>query len=758
MASDEGSTKVEAYNDLSPEINGASDSATHRVVTDEQVHKANQQLNRPSSTSQEPTAEYERVFDPPATVQQRQRRVHREVVDLSNIDSPEAARKVVTVVPNHFNDDGHNHLVPQPIQRVMHMHQPPPQAPLLPQMTALRERQLLLQQRQRQFARQHNSVQQMQLEWQQRQNAARILQNQPVPQYQRAHYQHQQFQQQQQQQLQYQQQQSQYQHQQYQQPQFQQPLLPQPQLQQQEQQLQGVSREAPSNSAELPIDYYVIAQHSPMVNPRHASYPILLRQYYRLHGDMACACTFAVLLKMKKREGNAIVGTQSKISQSVNYTYRKKLFQGVAPEQAKRTELPKVLLALACRGCYEERERAAKEFDTGAIHFPYDFPSFLSKFYDLKAHQLQCHNLAANMKQIISGRGRHPEFSYELSESTFIRQLCNEYNLFPPDGPSLRAIVRVSRVDVVYNDINSAMEEALKTTSMTFRGVVGESLCDIVDDDVVADDPMCLFALESLEIVRISKRYSMPHHRHFFTQESVSEDETELFALQCTCCRGLRKDGSLNPDAIVLLRYCNDVSVMKQVVFSIMTLVGVHLQTCLSGAKLQRMESLKASSKNDVFLTLATSLRRHLVTILAWARELEIEQPAEPPSRDQELWTSLPMEQYWELIRTDKAGAVVDVYEPPTSKGSPGSAVFDCMAFPRVGQLHGEIGFPTRDDVKISIRKRRRPAESNGAQSPIKSKMGGSKVSEVTILPMVELPDGKRRQDATTTTVLLEHL
>lgn len=494
-----------------------------------------------------------------------------------------------------------------------------------------------------------------------------------------------------------------------------------------------------------------------MVNPRHVSYPALLRLYYRLHGDMACACTFAVLLKMKKREGISDVGAQSKISKSVNYTYRKRVFQGAAPEQIRRAEFPKVLLALVCRGCYEERERTAMEFDTGAIHFPYDFQSFLSKFYELKAHQLHCRNLAANMKEIISGKDRHPEFSYELSETTFIRQMCDEYNLFPPDGPSLRAVVRVSNLDVVYDDITSAMEEALKTTSMTFRGVIGESLCDIVDDDIVADDPICLFALESMEIVRISKRYSMPDHRQFFTHESVSEDETELFALQCTCCRGRRKDGSFNPDAIVLLRYCDDVTIMKQVIFNIMTLVGVHLQTCLTGAKLQRMESLKARSKSDVFLTLATSLRRHLVTILAWARELEVEQPAEPPSRDQELWTSLPMEQYWELLRTDKEAAVVNVYEPPRSKGSPGCAVFDCVAFPRMGQLHGELEFPTQDDLKISIRKRRSPSEPNGTPSAITSKVGGSKVSEVTILPMVELPDGKRHKDATTTTVLLEH-
>jgi hypothetical protein len=486
-----------------------------------------------------------------------------------------------------------------------------------------------------------------------------------------------------------------------------------------------------------------------MVNPRHPSYPALLQSYYTLHGDMACACTFSVLLKMSKQEGTS---AGSKISKALSHSYREHVLRGLTQQQVKHVEFPKVLLALACRGCYQSREHAGKPFDKGAVHFPTSFPSFLSQFYQLKEHQLTCRNLAQNMKLIISGKSRHPEFSYQLSERIFIRQICESYKLFPADGPNLSYVVNEIIENVIYDDNMGTMEDALQTTSMTFRGVTGTGLCDIVDSDVVADDPFCLFAFESLELVRIYKRYSIPEHQHFFTQEPISEDETELFALQCRCCRGRRKDGSFNPDAVVVLRYCDDVKIMKQVVLDIMTLVSVHLQTCLTGSQLQRMESLKVRANNDVFSSFAVSLRRHLVTILAWAHELRLAKPAEPPSADRELWRSLSMDEYEEMLRSGNTNAIIDVSGKPKANGSPGSAVLECFAFPRIGLLHGEMGFPTRHDMKMSFRKRRRPDDSNDPND-IKSRR--SMVSDFTILPVVALSKTRECPEATATTVAL---
>ena len=239
-----------------------------RVVQNDQVYNVSrqqQQQNGASSNTLKSTFDYPSKPDPPApnvlhgrmapSVIPRQRRVHPEIVDLSNTDSPAGideftvAQESVATVPNPLMDNGQNHRAHPSILEAIHQQQT--QAQLHQQILALRERQRRqeLQARNHVLARQREQA----LQWQQRQIAARHQQNQALR-LQRS--QQQQYQQHLQQHL----QQGQHNFQESQ---------PHRIQQHQSRQQQYVPRDAAVRRNETPVDYYIVTQHTPLVNPRH---------------------------------------------------------------------------------------------------------------------------------------------------------------------------------------------------------------------------------------------------------------------------------------------------------------------------------------------------------------------------------------------------------------------------------------------------------------------------------------------------------
>jgi hypothetical protein len=291
----------------------------------------------------------------------------------------------------------------------------------------------------------------------------------------------------------------------------------------------------------------------------------------------------------------------------------------------------------------------------------------------------------------------------------------------------------------IYDDNVNAMEDALKTTTMSLRGGIGQDVCEIVDSDLVSDDPFCLFVLESMSLVRICKKYCLPEHRQVFDDESISEDE--IFLLQCRCCGGRTKDGTFNPDATALLLDS------KLCAVNVSTMIFSHFDKCLAGKQLQKYEMLKPAPVvgNVKFSNFGTNLHLRIVSIIVWIREIYQDSLRVNALPDQELWRSVHDEQIRTWFASGDGIPVSDLMGPRKAAGAPGSAVLECWGFPKVGLLHGAVSTPTRNDLKMSRPNKRARLENAGleANRP-NANRPGSKVMDVEILPSVALSKAQR--------------
>ena len=495
--------------------------------------------------------------------------------------------------------------------------------------------------------------------------------------------------------------------------------------------------------------------------------PVLYRSFYNLKSEVGAVFQAIGLLVMNARDPYK-VSPQTKPSYALTASYHDFKIH-LTPSQPEKTQktCSKIVYALTCHACFLKGAVNNGRCCSSSVYFPDDAKSFQKHFYTLKLHLMSCPNVSASLKGYLFGTKRQlpnlvgetnrrlPGFRGTASEPAFLRQMCESYGLFEPNADPSRHRLETIVKERIYNDNVGAMEDALKTTSMTLRGVIGEGVCDVVDADIVNDDPFCLFVFECLEVIRIYRQRSLPEYRRLFNHKSVQDDDNELFMLQCQCCHGRRKDGSFNQEAVVLM---NDGGQCSE---NLMRMIFDHFGTCFSSHRLQKLNILRIDpiAEHEQFSHFAVSIHKHIVSLITWARGVQEASPTEPPSCDQELWKSISIEQFRELLNTWNTIPVSNLLGPKKPDGSPGSAVLDCVGFPKIGILHGKIETPTVNDLKTTFRKRGpQPPELTSRRAINKrAARPSSKALDVEVLPAVLSPKAhKYLKD--NTVVLLDNL
>lgn len=505
------------------------------------------------------------------------------------------------------------------------------------------------------------------------------------------------------------------------------------------------------------VDYLIFRSYR-SIYPQHD--PSLHRLFFELTSAMGNAFR-AMGLVILKAQTSSTSGV-TKQSRALTDAYYKQTLSsstfGDLSTNHNRGNLPQTativaneVRAITCERCFQMHAVEGGFCAPSSVYFPTDEKSFLSSFLKLKKHLEQCHHISPTRRKYISGAYQDQDYAGTLNEGEFIAHFCQSFNLFQGFTEGSRSTSLREVKEAMYDNNMTAIEGALKTTSMTFRAVLQEDACDLVDEDIVLDDPLCLVVLESLEAVHIHKRYSLPEQRQIFNHDSVMDSEIELFALQCSCCRGRRKDGSYNEEAVVLLRDGHDCTM------NVIDLFFNHIQNCLSGHRLLRLKALNFNRTDERYATFAASLGRHIASLAAWAQETQFVEATGTISCDHEVWRCLSMEEFRELFNSKNAMPVADILGPMTAGGKgPGSAVLDCVAFPKMGILHGRMEFPTLDDLKMTVNtKRRLDLFDDSIQRPVKSKLE-SKVQDFHALPVLDLSKAQKYSEASSVIVLDE--
>jgi hypothetical protein len=509
------------------------------------------------------------------------------------------------------------------------------------------------------------------------------------------------------------------------------------------------------------VDYSIFRSYR-SIYPQHD--PSLHRLFFELTSAMGNAFRAMGLIILKAPTSSACSMTNQ--SRALTDAYYKQTLSsstlGVKSTNQHRWHPPSTtaaaalprhneLRAITCERCFQIHAVEGGYCAPSSVYFPTDEESFLNSFLKLKQHLEECHHISPTRRRYISGVYKDQDYSGTLNEGEFITHFCKVFNLFQGFNEGSRNTAQREVKEAMYDNNMTAIEGALKTTSMTFRAVLLEDTCELVDEDIVLDDPLCLIVLESLEAVHIHKKYSLPEQRQFFNHESVMDSEIELFALQCSCCRGRRKDGSYNEEAVVLLRDGHDCTM------NVIDLFFNHIQNCLSGHRLLRLQALKFDRTGERYATFAASVGRHIASLAAWAQETQIAEASAAVSCDHELWRCLSIEEFRELFNSKNIMPVADILGPTSSGGGgPGSAVLDCVAFPRMGILHGRMEFPTQDDLKMTFKKRKFDLFDDSIERPVKTKFEGSKVKDFQALPVLDLSKAQKYTEASKVVILDE--
>lgn len=279
----------------------------------------------------------------------------------------------------------------------------------------------------------------------------------------------------------------------------------------------------------------------------------------------------------------------------------------------------------------------------------------------------------------------------------------------------------------IYNDNLDTMEDALKNSTMSLRGVIGEDVCDAVGSSLVEADAFCLAVFECFELVCVNRKHCLPDQKKLFEVEGVGDTDTELFFLQCKCCHGRLPDGSLDPTASVLVKESKACAVkMTAVVFG-------HLLECLSGDQLNRFKLLSIDPANEPhrFKQFAAEMHVRAISLILWIRQISHRKFI--LKGDKEVWRSMSSDELKVVLDAKKTLPLADLMGRKKRKGAPGSAVLEWEGFPVCGVLHGNTELPCNADLKMSRVKRVRRSSKTPS-------VASSRVDSVESFPPLELP------------------
>jgi hypothetical protein len=472
-----------------------------------------------------------------------------------------------------------------------------------------------------------------------------------------------------------------------------------------------------------PIKFDISIGYTPLGPPNQ---PELFSLFNQLTSAMGYTFRNLALMVLKVRQGGPSSGTQSKVALALSHVYCEQMLADWPRDKVKRAECPSVVYALVLRSAFY-----SDVIQSSSVCFPHSFSSLVESFYILRDRMVEMPDTHPVLKGYITGTISQPSFTGRLNELEYFHHMCQVYNLFP-NGMTISHPKYSFPEESAYDETMNALEIARESRSMSFRSIVSTSVCDIVDDDIVADDPLCFLVFESLELVQVNRHYCLPDHRHLFEDTSVSQDEVDLFAVKCKRCYDLQ-ESQRDKSELVLLRNSKECNI------GITKLVFLHLPNFLSGHRLYKFEMLRRQAKEDNFASFAKSLRRHVASIFRWTQKvLEVTKSSTEPTEDNELWKNLSMTQFRGLLESEGFIEVANIIEPGKSNGEPGCAVKEYETFPKIGILHGKIEFPTRSDLKFNLKKRK------ALDSPEDKAMIGSKVKHLIELPPVDL--GKAQQ------------
>jgi len=437
--------------------------------------------------------------------------------------------------------------------------------------------------------------------------------------------------------------------------------------------------------------------------PQH---PQLTKMFFDLQSPEGHALFNLNLVTLRLRDKQCIMAPHPR-SQLISNAYCTYL----SSRKSARGRNPRTLYALTCHGCFESGSQCPQW-----IHFPSSSESLVLLIQYISKHLASCPRIDPVFRNHIMSRQWDPRYHSKISLKQYLSTFCTFHNIFMEERklPDL-----YTREDIHANNME-CMEEALESTTMNVDGVIAPNLCDLVDINPIEDSPFILFLCEWFELAQLRK--DSPEYAHFSQQLSLTQDDSDIFVIRCNCCHGRKNNDGLsafNPSAMAVVQDEEETTVdVTRVAFN-------HFKKCFKGHRrvvYNLSKPSNTSSSDSTFEHFGQCLYRRIRALKKWLKNLQESRPKISPKQDNEIWVNLSTEQIRDVL--DRDGRLPwSNLEPCKKDEGVKSAVLECVAFPRYGILHGNIGTPTLSDMKCRngrIKKRARQAKKRSIGRKVK--------------------------------------